>query len=388
MTAPAPTPRRLPLRFSLRVLLLAVTAFAIGFPIWYRWPYEEAEPWQGFSSVGPNSMYRVKTWQRQWGGGRLQHGEERIYIGDKLVEVYTYRAGKRQGSFRRFNQPENYVSEEGHYEQGLKQGAWRWLDPKGQELARTEYLTGKIVRAVYRDREGREQVIEFRNDAREPRIVAGGRTLEDRLARLAREGRIDDVQLCESLRLPISVVFGEARLKSPIMTLAECAEISLILDPHHVNAERQADEKFHEIPFSAAMTVLTGTQDLACDYRYGHVWVTSAEDVKGWRDPTGVADLVPAVDSHLMSAWNAPIQVNAKEQPLADTLKFLAHQLAIELDVSQIEPGCDGKPSYPVTFSRYDIKLRHALGILLYQTRCRCKLEGETLVILPPEPTP
>jgi hypothetical protein len=28
-------------QFSLRLLLLAVTTFAIGFPIWYRWPIEE-----------------------------------------------------------------------------------------------------------------------------------------------------------------------------------------------------------------------------------------------------------------------------------------------------------------------------------------------------------
>jgi len=28
------------LQFSLRLLMLALTAFAIGFPIWYRWPYQ------------------------------------------------------------------------------------------------------------------------------------------------------------------------------------------------------------------------------------------------------------------------------------------------------------------------------------------------------------
>ena len=45
-SSPTPTaPRRWPLRprFSLRLLLLGVTAFAVGFPIWYRWPYVEEE---------------------------------------------------------------------------------------------------------------------------------------------------------------------------------------------------------------------------------------------------------------------------------------------------------------------------------------------------------
>jgi len=32
-----------------------------------------------------------------------------------------------------------------------------------------------------------------------------------------------------------------------------------------------------------------------------------------------------------------------------------------------------------------DIALRDALGQLLYNTGCRCRLEADTLVILPPE---
>src|SRR5262245_8824939 len=42
-TSPAPPARRTRwgLRFSLRLLLAAFTAFAVGFPIWYRWPYQE-----------------------------------------------------------------------------------------------------------------------------------------------------------------------------------------------------------------------------------------------------------------------------------------------------------------------------------------------------------
>src|SRR5262245_24123007 len=77
-------------RFSLRVLLLAVTAFAIGFPIWYRWPYEERPPFIGARDV-------VITWQRQWGGGRV--GIQRIYFGDDSVFTYTLRndMGQKHG---------------------------------------------------------------------------------------------------------------------------------------------------------------------------------------------------------------------------------------------------------------------------------------------------
>ena len=64
----AARPRRWRLQFSLRVLVLALTAFAIGFPIWYRWPYREATVHR--DSTGAVAARRITTWQRQWGGGR------------------------------------------------------------------------------------------------------------------------------------------------------------------------------------------------------------------------------------------------------------------------------------------------------------------------------
>jgi hypothetical protein len=81
-------------RFSLRVLLLAVTAFAIGFPIWYRWPYEEREV---LAVPGPWLQTRVTTWQRQWGGGRIKHGSERWLINDMICAVRTYENGRQHG---------------------------------------------------------------------------------------------------------------------------------------------------------------------------------------------------------------------------------------------------------------------------------------------------
>ena len=101
--ATAPTKRRswlLP-RFSLRVLLLAVTAFAIGFPIWYRWPYEEVEKLSSPVTVTgkPIEYTRITTWQRQWGGGRLKHGPEQAIIAGLTVSLTTYRNGRKHGQY-------------------------------------------------------------------------------------------------------------------------------------------------------------------------------------------------------------------------------------------------------------------------------------------------
>src|SRR5438874_5953770 len=85
-------PRVWRLQFSLRLLLLALTAFAIGFPIWYRWPYVESGPSASMASE------RTITWQRQWGGGRLRHGPEITKSGG-ITSTVNYRRGKKHGLY-------------------------------------------------------------------------------------------------------------------------------------------------------------------------------------------------------------------------------------------------------------------------------------------------
>ena len=100
MAAAASPPRRpLALRYSLRMLLLALTAFAIGFPIWYRWyrlPYEE-EVSKAARRKGAPVFKQTVTWQRQWGGGRLKHGPESHYMDGELLERTMYRDGQPHG---------------------------------------------------------------------------------------------------------------------------------------------------------------------------------------------------------------------------------------------------------------------------------------------------
>src|SRR5215813_10864191 len=95
---PPVCPRPWRIQFSLKLLLVAFTAFAIGFPIWYRWPYEEVE------DVSPTSKTkRVITWQRQWGGSRIKHGRERVAtnLGTfDAVETTTYRNGQKHGAYQ------------------------------------------------------------------------------------------------------------------------------------------------------------------------------------------------------------------------------------------------------------------------------------------------
>jgi hypothetical protein len=102
LTAIGRIPRRrswlLP-RFSLRVLLLAFTAFAVGFPVWFRRPYEEVEL---RDKVNASQFAIIRTWQRKWGGERRQHGEERWTVDGVSYQTTTYRNGQKHGPFSQY----------------------------------------------------------------------------------------------------------------------------------------------------------------------------------------------------------------------------------------------------------------------------------------------
>jgi hypothetical protein len=90
-------------RFSLRLLLAAVTAFAIGFPLWYRTPYTEEElvyrEVNGQPDKARPPVMRVVTlWKRNWGGKPYRHGESRVYRADGgIIGSSEYRRDKRHG---------------------------------------------------------------------------------------------------------------------------------------------------------------------------------------------------------------------------------------------------------------------------------------------------
>jgi hypothetical protein len=103
-------------RFGLRELLLAFTAFAIGFPIWYRWPYVETVTERGTHYTS------VCTWQRQWGGGRRKHGIERQILDGHTISVTTYRSDQCHGPCEFDNLAGHRIT--GNFDCGLKAGIW------------------------------------------------------------------------------------------------------------------------------------------------------------------------------------------------------------------------------------------------------------------------
>src|SRR5438128_977765 len=125
-------PRVWRLQFSLRLLLLAFTSFAIGFPIWYRWPYQDTIVQR--DPAGKIWSTRTITWKRQWGGGRLAHGPESITVGD-TTRTTEFVLGKRHGVYT-LHDAKGRISETGQYVDDMKEGRWvaksRWKSRNGE----------------------------------------------------------------------------------------------------------------------------------------------------------------------------------------------------------------------------------------------------------------
>jgi hypothetical protein len=361
-------PRVSRLQFSLRLLLLAVTAFGIGFPVWYRWPYEEIE------TLTPGAATRITTWQRQWGGGKLKHGTERLILNGQTAEVTTYRRGTKHGPYRN-----RELS--GQYADGMKEGVWidssqwfkrvaTWRRDRLEGPAEIHLPDGRVLRLVF----AAGRLTHFNGKPAQNRLfdllIAGA--IESRVAEeLLRNTTID------CFRLPV---------KDLVIHLRQAHHLPMRLEDRRVpDIDTLVTAKYEGLDLCSGLTLLTAPYGLGCDYRYGCVWITSADDARDWSDPTGVVGIRPDRGTALGKAWNKPTTASALHRQLADVLASVAKPLAVSIDTRAVEPREENPAGFPVNANQTNLPFRDVLGYLLYQTGCRCELDGETLVILPQE---
>jgi len=397
-TKSAAQPRRWRLQFSLKLLLIAFTAFAIGFPIWYRWPYEETTAMPGGSLI--------ITWQRQWGGGRAKHGLERWVAGGsgQTVQSIIYRNGLRHGPYT------DSQGTRGQYENGSKEGVWTepnrttsWhrgkLDgPMELRLQQAKYATtppkywAKQGDQTWKDPGQELRVLKLMFSAGrlthmdgKPVADSRGKSPANRLFELQGTGTINSITENElGKQTTLDVV--EMPLKDTVLYLTEVHNIPLVLDPKlGPKLDLPLTATYRGLDLCTVLLLITAPNGLACDYRYGCVWITTTEDGADWRDQTGINDIKPSKGTALANVWNeVSPAVDTVQTPLTEALAYLKQPLAIEIDTSQIEEATETTSPPLVTASLRGLKFCDTLGQLLYKTGCRCRLEGETLVILPP----
>jgi hypothetical protein len=400
MSAPtdsaAQKPRRLRLQFSLRVLLVAFTLFAIGFPIWYRWPYAEVETTYAMVGGQPDKSQPLGTfatkWQRTWGGGRVKHGPSSYEAADGSVRIVDHYANDiRSGPHRYY--VNDTLAHSGQFAAGLKTGEWVHTSKFGE--VRISWKEGRRHGATEERRPDHPTLALKFEDGLLTEV--NGKALPAGWARAVTRIQQESPQLSRSLADDCALQMSSTPLKEALQELCDIHDIppgiwridraKLDLAGFDMNSPSRSTIG---IDLLSSLAVLASLNGLACDYRYGCLWITTENDAATWTDPTGVASIQPPEGTLLENVWKEPLNINtirgaSTEQLLAEILDALAEQLAINIDLAQVEPTLDTPDGYPIACSLVKHPFHQTLGILLYETGCHCRLEGDRLVILPPE---
>ena len=217
------------------------------------------------------------------------------------------------------------------------------------------------------------------------RLCIGGKPVRNALTGLLDRPANSATKLVEKLRSSTEFDFIEVPIPAVTEFFEDRYAIPIRCDPWHVDTSQTVTAEGYGLDLVSALNLFAADHGLTCDYRYGAIWLTSPADAEGWRDPTGVADIVPPAGSQLADAWNERVVLSVKRQRLAIVLQFLAMRAGMAIDVSAV--ATSDRTNEPVLVRRdfFGHPLQQVLGMLLYEAGWRVKLDGETLVILPPE---
>jgi len=399
-SSPAPKPRRWRLQFSLRLLLLAFTAFAIGFPIWYRWPYEETEPISFSDDPFAQPVGSVtRTWQRTWGGGRVQAGREASEITQGRSHTKTiryYMDGKLHGPFASYSQGK--LNQTGQYERGQREGTWVDYDEISGKLIctanwRQDRLDGPYEIVTYGRLKFDPSTAGSFAEAPRQRMTflfskgrlidAAGQPVQNRLLEQLESAAIDEPQLIRELgRLMVGMEFIETPLRDTVLFLQDAHNLAIVLDVQRVSKiDRPITMYIKGVDLCSGLMMLTSPENLAFEYRYGVLFLTTPEHARDSRDPTGVADIRLPSGSPLARAWNEPCAIQAVEVPLDQALQTLGQPLAIGFDLTPLQAR-GISTTWPVTKSLKNLPFKHVLALTLDEMGLRCEAGGnDTLVI-------
>jgi hypothetical protein len=443
-------PRFWRLQFSLTSVFVLMTLSAIGVWYWYQRPFEvenkqfaTADPFAVPGSSPPSLLERnVESVRRVWGGKIVRHGPRRVYDGaDNLRATENYRNGVPDGEFtyyiwpagtktkigletfargekdgpsRRWNSKGDLIAEE-NYSRGLRHGKLDLRDRDGKQAIEGAYQHGRPVgkwlwfprggtivgqwregapdgRWEFSDRDGQ---VYLSIDFDRGRITtSSGEEFGPQLSRLLARIASDEPLILMRYFEPVQFKFAGTPLKDVVDLLKDAANVPLVLDVHSlyeasISPDTPIDCQSQGKPLIIALSQLLKPHELACDFRYRTLCVTSAESASNWKDRTGVTQLVPPFGSRLAAEWIKTTDLDFVETPLKDVAEYLRqkHGGAILLDLSHLPPGpFDYRKGVitadvPVTIQLRSLDVKNSLGMILDRVGCKASLKGETLVV-------
>ena len=218
----------------------------------------------------------------------LKHGIERLISYDETFETTTYRNGLRNGPYKR-----GAVS--GQYVDDLKEGVWTAFDRtmtwhRGKLDGPYEIRLPPLHRQPHRNSSGLSRAIRPGRRLNLSRamfhlVFSQGRT--DRVQRqagdepcffdlLASETDAIDGRISAELERLTQIDIVEMPVKDVALYLAKTHRIPIVVDPKlGSRMDQPITCEYHSIDLCSALTLITAEFDLACDYRFGNVWITT-----------------------------------------------------------------------------------------------------------------
>jgi hypothetical protein len=346
-------------RFSLKMLMLAVTAAAVGSAVWWRWPVTIKRVIRQSPLIEETRTYHRGLW-----GNLIEHGVYRRTVDGK-------------------------IEREMHFHEG--------------EAGACEYRTGTTVLAY-----------EFKNR----KLIAAPHAPRGSLL----VQRMNDPALkksAEALTADVDLDYFETPLKEVIEDLRERFGLCLVIRARHKEIyEAPITVNVKQWMLRMGFDAVLSQQSLVLDYRYGTLCIVDAEGAANWQDPTGATELQPPPESPLAERLDAPAKLTRielqtapranpssrpiNELPLSSVLRNLGAQQDVSVKVlltnedwEELEARDDGMLSLPSDAiairgnvgpgpkEPLPITLRQLLGLILEKAELHCHEKNGVLIIEP-----
>lgn len=300
------------------------------------------------------------------------HSTTTVWIGKTKVAEYHRWNERAHGSSLAWYPTGQKKSEE-LWQNGLRDSDWKFWDISGTLLYKMQFDSGHLVNF-----NGEEVQNPF---TRHPSFPDAQRSLF---------ASVDNLQGW-TWKLDL-----HASLFQALCRVSDISEEVMKVDR---NALQAADISLDEpvtvsfpagFPRVAAMQTFLDQHKLTCIVRYGEYCITTPKDSQEWKDPTGIYRLKPERSSKLWLYLERDTSASFDESLSEVIDKHFDEQrtggksiVRVKLDRAAFAATNRNPDSGRIRYMSKNVRIRDALGGLLYLSDCCCALEDDVLVIRP-----
>ena len=270
----------------------------------------------------------------------LKHGLYAEWYRDASLKAEgAYHRGKPDGEWTWHVTPKDRRSSAvipcmitGRWDKGVPDGQWEWKCEDGKPYLRLEFDRGRLVKPSNEAIDARLTGLIARETGNNPTLLASmflpvkvgfaETPLSDAMMYLSGQCHVPiGIRLSgfQTVALPQAArpesyevrLTEDSRLLVPFDETIPDHQIHLQMLPHvdqptHVQYPKAAipiTGEYENEPLMIVLSSMLEPHGFACDFRYGHLWVTERASIAAWRDPTGVMSMVPPPNSALARTW-------------------------------------------------------------------------------------